>query len=346
MRDRLGALIVERDLRAKHTLMRKDVFLFLRGTCWRWAEIAAHMSPDLAEGPAVASVGDAHVGNFGLWCDAEGRLVWGVNDFDEAAVIPYRMDLARLVTSAVLARGENHVEPEMAEAALDGYAAGITDPHPWVLEQDHGWLRTAFSATKRERSAFWAKLHRAPARKTLPDTYRSALESAVPATASVPVFSRRRAGVGSLGRPRIVALAEDAGGPIAREAKAMLPSCWQRDAVAGEWFALSSSRYRCPDPFLELKGGIVVRRLAPNSRKIDLNNDKRRVRRRLIEAMARDIGAIHAADADIATAIRDHLHGQGHGWLAHAAEAMAKATRRDWEEFRKTPHHRTGGAPA
>ena len=27
--------------------------------------------------------------NFGTWRDADGRLVWGVNDFDEAAVMPW-----------------------------------------------------------------------------------------------------------------------------------------------------------------------------------------------------------------------------------------------------------------
>ena len=41
--------------------------------------------------------------NFGTWRDAEGRLIWGVNDFDEAARMPYALDIVRLATSAVLA---------------------------------------------------------------------------------------------------------------------------------------------------------------------------------------------------------------------------------------------------
>jgi len=32
----------------------------------------------------VLAVGDLHVENFGTWRDAEGRLIWGVNDFDES----------------------------------------------------------------------------------------------------------------------------------------------------------------------------------------------------------------------------------------------------------------------
>src|SRR5260370_32652719 len=47
----------------------------------------------------VLAVGDLHVENFGTWRDAEGRLTWGVNDFDEAYPLPYTIDLARLATS-------------------------------------------------------------------------------------------------------------------------------------------------------------------------------------------------------------------------------------------------------
>ncbi len=353
MAEQLGCLLVTGDLRHKHKRMRRDPFLFLRGTCWRWAEIAGVEAPELMEGPAVGSVGDAHVGNFGLWRDAEGRLVWGVNDFDEAATIPYRMDLARLVTSARLARRKGDTDGadstddrDLAEAALDGYAAGIADPRPWVLEQDHVWLRDLFAATDHERVRFWAKLRDAKPAGPVATPYRAALERAVEsaaAGATGPIaFSRRRAGVGSLGRPRLVALADDAGGPIAREAKALLPSCWDRDAPAGQHYALARGRYRSPDPFLRAEGGIVSRRLAPNSRKIDIGAHKRRVRRRLIGAMARDIGAIHAADARARAAIVEHLAREGHAWLDRAADAMVEATRRDWHAFRAaTDHHGT-----
>lgn len=129
-------------------------------------------------GPKVASVGDAHVDNFGLWRDAEGRLVWGVSNYDEAAIIPYRIDLARLVTSAKLARPDGDSEA-LAEAAFDGYAAGLADPRPWVLEQDHVWLRELFAATDAERLKFWTKLRDAKPAKHVPDAYRRALDLAV-----------------------------------------------------------------------------------------------------------------------------------------------------------------------
>ena len=55
------------------------------------------------DAPRVLSVGDLHLENFGTWRDADGRLAWGVNDFDEAAVMPYVLDLVRLATSIQLA---------------------------------------------------------------------------------------------------------------------------------------------------------------------------------------------------------------------------------------------------
>jgi len=181
-----------------------------------------------------------------------------------------------------------------------------------VLEQDHVWLREPFAATDAERLKIWEELRDAKLAKHVRDAYRHALNLAVSGASSPTVSSRRRAGVGSLGRPRIVALTGDAGGPIAREAKALLPSCWDRESAVGEQFGLSTSRYRSPDPFLLLDEGVTVRRLAPNSRKIDLNSHRRRVRRRLVGAMARDIGAIHAAD-ECAPMVLEHLRAEGLG---------------------------------
>src|ERR1700761_8567776 len=85
--------VVEKDLDRKHERMKESAFIFLRATFFRWAGRIGKICPDLAGAPAVLSVGDVHVENFGTWRDAEGRLVWGVNDFDEAAVIAYPFDL-------------------------------------------------------------------------------------------------------------------------------------------------------------------------------------------------------------------------------------------------------------
>src|ERR1700744_4243689 len=103
LKGQLGDELVQADLDAKHAEMRENPFRFLRATCFRWAEVAPELLPDLAKSPKVLSVNDAHIENFGLWRDLEGRLVFGVNDFDEGAPAPWPFDLVRLATSALLA---------------------------------------------------------------------------------------------------------------------------------------------------------------------------------------------------------------------------------------------------
>ena len=105
LRKQLGDEVVEPDLVEKHERMSDGAFTFLRATYWRWAERDPDICSDLASAPKVLAVGDIHVENYGTWRDNEGRLVWGVNDFDEAAVMPYALDLVRLATSAFFRGG-------------------------------------------------------------------------------------------------------------------------------------------------------------------------------------------------------------------------------------------------
>lgn len=91
------------DLVFKHRQMKTDEFLFLRATYYRWCQLWERHCGPLKRGPKVLSVGDLHIKNFGTWRDADGRLVWGVNDFDEAALLPWTHDLVRLMTSAAVA---------------------------------------------------------------------------------------------------------------------------------------------------------------------------------------------------------------------------------------------------
>jgi hypothetical protein len=100
--------LVKPDLSLKHQRMAEAVFPFLRATFYRWMQIWPEICPDLAKAPRVLAVGDLHVENFGTWRDIEGRLVWGVNDFDEAAVLPYTIDLVRLAASALFAIVHDH----------------------------------------------------------------------------------------------------------------------------------------------------------------------------------------------------------------------------------------------
>lgn len=331
----LGDALVPDDLKAKRKKMKESPFLFLRATCWRWAELAGELCPDLVEAPRIASVGDAHVGNFGLWRDGEGRLVWGVNDYDEAAVTAWPLDLVRLAASALLADDRLSAR-EVASVILEGYGEGLARPAAAVLERDGLWLRDLFAADDRKRLKEWKQLLGAKAAKAPPPArFRAALAAASPADAPKPRFAPRVAGAGSLGRMRIVAsLEEYRGGPLAREAKALVPSCWNRKAAPGALQGLAGGRYRAPDPWLRLHGEVIVRRLSPNSRKLEFAEHPERGRARLLQAMARDIAAIHAADTKRLSALRADLNERKAGWLRAAARKVAAATEREWKAWK------------
>src|SRR5467141_658444 len=117
--------LVKADLELKHHAMSAGIFPFLRATFYRWAARWRALVGDVAAAPSVLAVGDIHVENFGTWRDSEGRLVWGVNDFDEAARMPYVLDIVRLATSAVLAKVPGISPPVICASILDGYRAGI-----------------------------------------------------------------------------------------------------------------------------------------------------------------------------------------------------------------------------
>lgn len=222
----LGGDLVTDDLLEKHEKMRGDDFVFLRATFWRWCEIILDICPELGRAPEVLAIGDTHLENFGTWRDSEGRLVWGVNDFDDAAVMPYALDLVRLAASAILARGDDGPSVRMiGELILGGYRRGLENPLPIILERDHKWLRKALMLPNSERREFWEKYEMLPTGKTkAPAAYIEALSHALPSGSGPFTAKPRSAGTGSLGRPRFVAYAEWQGGPVLREAKALVPS--------------------------------------------------------------------------------------------------------------------------
>ena len=101
--------IIKADLVAKHQHMAGDPFSFLRATFYRWMQLWPEHCKDWNNAPIVLGVGDLHVENYGTWRDIEGRLIWGINDFDEAFPMPYTVDLVRLTTSAWLAIELEHL---------------------------------------------------------------------------------------------------------------------------------------------------------------------------------------------------------------------------------------------
>src|SRR5262245_16371441 len=152
--------IVRPDIKYKHHRMEKSAFIFLRATYFRWARKIGDWCPELMDAPQVRSVGDLHLENFGTWRDADGRLVWGVNDFDEAAEMPYVLDLVRLVTSAQLApdRPRAISNKAAADAVLSGYRHGLKKPQPALLFEGETWLRPYAEPGKGKPEKFWKEV--------------------------------------------------------------------------------------------------------------------------------------------------------------------------------------------
>lgn len=333
---------VPADLRRKHAIMRESPFAFLRATYWRWSETVLEACPSLAEAPPVLAVGDLHLANFGTWRDADGRLVWGVNDFDEAAEMPFTLDLVRLATSAILARPKGAMSAEaICAALLRGYRAGLKDPQPIVLDEDWRWLRRQVAVDEAQRSKFWAaiaKLSRQHAPTPPPARFVRALMHAVPEPPLPMHVVPRRAGAGSRGHLRLIGIGNWRGALLVREAKAAAPSAWTRASPRrGSPFlidAIANGPHRCPDPWLKLVQDVVVRRLSPNNRKIEIDRDLPEILRpRLLSAMGRELAAIHRGSADRAP-LRDHLRELPRRWLLDAARRMAEVTEKDYRAYK------------
>ncbi|MFH9659989.1 DUF2252 domain-containing protein [Streptomyces sp. NPDC017248] len=97
--------------RVKFRKMAASAFAFYRGTaCLFYHDLDAGRSDgDVPSGPyldertsRVWIHGDLHAENFGTYMDANGRLVFNVNDFDEAYVGPFTWDLKRFAASVAL----------------------------------------------------------------------------------------------------------------------------------------------------------------------------------------------------------------------------------------------------
>src|SRR3981081_1461382 len=232
-------VLVKRDLKLKHRRMAQDPFSFLRGSFYRWAQVWPELCTELATAPSVLGIGDLHIENFGTWRDGEGRLVWGINDFDEAATVAYTNDLVRLCTSALIAIGESRLATparRACDSVLEGYTDSLRDGGlPLGLPKRNRWLRDLAVGRLKEQRSYWQKLlalERDPAR--LAAAERRLLQKAMPEPRLPFRVVHRQAGMGSLGRQRITALAHWRGGTVAREAKALTTSAWWgfRDARA------------------------------------------------------------------------------------------------------------------
>ena len=338
--------LVKPDLDLKHREMAADAFRFLRATFYRWCQLWPKVCPALARAPAVLAVGDLHVENFGTWRDIEGRLVWGINDFDEACPMPYTIDLVRLAVSAHLAIAANHLTigpKDACDSIMMGYRNSLQKSGgPIVLGEHHHWLRELALSELRDPIRYWARMDAlAPCRVKAPQSALRALKRLMPEKGLAFRLAHRVAGLGSLGRERYVALADWRGGKIAREAKALACSAYlwalkRPDSKAILYEEVLKKSVRSPDPFVHLQSRWIVRRLAPDCSRVELAAlPRQRDESRLLLEMGHETANVHLGSRKAVKRVLADLKKRPAGWLHEAAAAMAKATLKDWEQWKE-----------
>jgi len=116
----------------KYAEMKQSPFVFFRGTNHLyWKDLGA--SPQLWDYGATASTrtflgGDMHVNNTGSFDDDQGDVVFALNDFDEALIGDYQLDVWRMATSLVLVARERGVFGASEEAAIvDAFTEAYLD---------------------------------------------------------------------------------------------------------------------------------------------------------------------------------------------------------------------------
>jgi hypothetical protein len=344
--------MVPADVNLKHRNMALASFPFFRATFYRWAQWWPLVCPDLVHAPQVLAVGDLHVENFGTWRDLEGRLIWGVNDFDEAWPASYAVDLVRLLTSCYLAIEGDHLKvsrKRACESVEQGYRDCMAKGGmPFVLAEHNRWLRLLALNKLRDPVAFWKKMRECPAYAgKLPAEVQKMLRESFPVPGLNFNLKSRVAGLGSLGHPRVLAVATWHGSEIAREAKQLAPSAWiwarhlKSDRVLSRMLVDTAVRIR--DPHVRFGLHWIVRRLAPDSSHISMQTlPEERDEEKLLYYMGWETANIHLGSERAIPDLKRDLARRKEHWLHKPAKAMLKVTLQDWKDWRRAWKKVTG----
>ena len=96
-----------------------------------------------------------------------------------------------------------------------------------------------------------------------------------------------------------------------------------------------SHAVRAPDPFVQVRGRWIVRRLSPHCLRIELDElPKNRDECRLLFAMGWETANIHLGSRGALREVRRHLETLTRRQLESDAQAMTKAVRKDWQRWR------------
>ena len=91
---------------------------------------------------------------------------------------------------------------------------------------------------------------------------------------------------------------------------------------------------RSRDPFQEIDGTWLIRRLSPDSNPIAIEDlPKHRDEEKLLRAMGSEAANVHLGNKSQASKIIKDLKRRKPSWLRRAAKEMSRATEKDWEKY-------------
>jgi uncharacterized protein (DUF2252 family) len=132
--------------RVKFRKMAADPFAFYRGSaCLFYADVTGADDPWADDRTSRVWIhGDLHAENFGTYMNAHGRMVFDVNDFDEAYIGHFSWDLRRFVASLALLGWQKALPDETVRTLVGRYLraylaqvshyASIDDDDDFALE--------------------------------------------------------------------------------------------------------------------------------------------------------------------------------------------------------------------
>ncbi len=143
--------------RRKFRAMAADPFAFYRGTaCLFYADARDRQDRWADERTGRVWIqGDLHAENFGTYMDGEGRLVFDVNDFDEAYLGHFTWDLQRLAASVALLGWTKALPDDDIRALIGTYLRAYLDQVEYFVDndRDHEWSLRLGTATGPVRAA-------------------------------------------------------------------------------------------------------------------------------------------------------------------------------------------------
>jgi uncharacterized protein (DUF2252 family) len=122
-----------RAFRVKYRKMAADPFAFYRGAaCLFYADVTRMRDTWADERTSRTWIhGDLHAENFGTYMNADGRLVFDVNDFDEAYIGHFSWDLRRFAASMALLGWQKALPEQSVRDLLAVYLRG------YLAQVDH-----------------------------------------------------------------------------------------------------------------------------------------------------------------------------------------------------------------